>query len=117
MGFLNPYIGKIDQFIDFLTTEWKWIVTYDRTAGVIVADENKDYCVCPLHREGFVTSEKLCKCSEGFAERMFGMIIEHEVQAEVIRSYIRDKKSCIYEIRVIDTEIWACYNTDVLRIA
>ena len=95
---LSPYVGQIDRFIEFLTTEWNWRVTYDEAEGILIADENKDTCVCPLHREGFVTSGRLCQCSEGFAERMFGVVLGRRVTAEVVRSNIRDHQSCMYKI-------------------
>jgi hypothetical protein len=97
---LDGFVGDIDAFIAFLEKEWNWRVDYDTASGTIVADENKDYCVCPLVKTGIVCSKNLCACSEGFAEKMFGRVLQMEVSAEVIRSYIRDGKSCVYRIKL-----------------
>ena len=97
---LEKYVGNIDSFIGFLGREWNWIVDYDRAERVIVADENKETCVCPLFHSGMLTSGNLCFCSEGFAERMFTYVLQKPVRAEVIRSVIRDGKSCIYKISI-----------------
>ena len=97
---LEPFAGRIDDFIDFLQSQWNWIVRYDREANVIFADENKADCVCPLFQTGIVPTGKLCACSEGFVERMFTFVLRRPVRAEVVRSVIRDGKSCIYRITV-----------------
>lgn len=38
---LAPYVGKLESFLSFLRDEWGWIVDFDRSAGIISADENK----------------------------------------------------------------------------
>ena len=103
-GILEPYVGNLGAFLAFLTEEWKWLVAYDEENGIITADENKDGCVCPLYRESFVSSPRLCDCSEGFAESMFAAVLKRKVVAKVIRSHIRDGKSCAYEIRIGNEE-------------
>jgi hypothetical protein len=72
----------IDSFINFLENEWNWKVTYDK--------------------EKIITSSKMCSCSEGFAERMFSLVLQKKVRAEVVRLYIRGKESCIYRITIPD---------------
>jgi hypothetical protein len=99
---LEKYVGNIQAFISFLQNEWNWIVHYDMEKGIITADENKSVCVCPLFNQGIITSENLCLCSEGFAERMFGFVLQNPVEAKVIRSIIRDKKSCVYQVTIND---------------
>jgi hypothetical protein len=101
-GILEKYIGSMDSFINFLEKEWNWKVTYDKEKKTIMADENKEKCICPLVKEGVITSRKICSCSEGFAERMFSLVLQKEVRAEVVRSYIRDEESCIYKITIQD---------------
>ena len=60
--------GKLGDFLEFLTTEWGWIIEYNKQDGVILIDENKDVCVCPLvNKDIGVKSPSLCYCSEGFA--------------------------------------------------
>lgn len=95
---LEPYVGKLEEFLDFIRNEWKQKIEYDRTTGIIIADENKDFCVCPLVKHGIIQSKKLCDCTKGFNEMMFEYILGKKVVVEVIRSWIRDGKSCIYKI-------------------
>ncbi|HBE79381.1 MAG TPA: hypothetical protein DDW65_16645 [Firmicutes bacterium] len=97
---LEPYVGKLDEFLDYVGKEWKQNIEYDKTNGIIIADENKDYCVCPLVKNNIIQSEKLCSCSEGFTEKMFSYILQKKVKVEVVRSWIRDHKSCIYKITI-----------------
>jgi hypothetical protein len=87
---LSGYTGKLREFIVFLEKEWGWKVNYDEAAGVLTADENKNYCVCPVLKSSSVTdSPTICYCSEGFAEKMFSRVAGVEVRAEVISSIRR----------------------------
>lgn len=96
---LEGYSGRMSEFIGFLEKEWGWKVNYDESAGVITADENKPYCVCPvLKGKSMPGFEVICYCSEGFAERMFSKVAGAAVSAEVISSVRRGDKSCIYRI-------------------
>jgi hypothetical protein len=97
---LSAYIGKLNEFIQFIRKEWNWIITYDENEGIIIADENKNYCVCPLAKYGIFDSTELCNCSEGFAEKMFSEIIGKPVKATVERSFLRNNESCIYRITI-----------------
>lgn len=97
---LEPYVGKLEEFLAFIEREWKQKIEFDKTNGIIIVDENKDYCVCPLVKNNIIQSEKLCVCSEGFTERMFSYILQKKVKVEVVRSWIRDQKSCIYKITI-----------------
>lgn len=42
----------------------------------------------------------MCYCSEGFAERMFSVVCEHQVEAVVISSVQRGDERCIYRIEL-----------------
>lgn len=97
---LEPYIGKLEEFIEFISKQWGWIITYDKQKQIIIADENKGYCVCPIASisESYKNAGFLCHCSEGFAKLMFGKIIGKEVNAEVIKSVLRGDKTCMYKI-------------------
>ncbi len=95
---LEPYLGKAEEFFDFLRGKWNWIVTMDPEGKRIIADENKEQCICPLIRAGAVHTPNLCNCSEGFAERMFSKVLERPVKARVIESVLRGGKHCVYEI-------------------
>jgi hypothetical protein len=96
---LSPYIGNKKAFIEFLEKEWGWKIDLDKTSRVLIADENKDYCVCPVvNYEKGVDSSALCYCSEGFAEKMFSVVWESPVSARVISSVRRGDKSCRYEV-------------------
>ncbi|MCB0798987.1 MAG: hypothetical protein H6545_07570 [Bacteroidales bacterium] len=98
---LSGYTGRLNEFMGFLEKEWGWKVDYDEAAGIITADENKTYCVCPvLDREIFPGSDVICYCSEGFAERMFSRVAGVEVSAEVVSSVRRGDLSCVYRIEL-----------------
>lgn len=91
--------GKLDEFLEFLSAEWGWIIEYSKQDGVIMIDENKDVCVCPLIlKEIGMKSPSLCYCSEGFAEKMFSTVAGFPVEAQVTESIIRGAKSCKYRI-------------------
>lgn len=104
---LSPYKGKVDAFIKFLEDEWGWIINFDETSNVLIADENKEHCVCPVvEYDKGVDSSALCYCSEGFAERMFSIIWEKPVSARVISSIRRGDMRCCYEVNVIYDELF-----------
>ncbi len=98
---LGDYIGKIDEFVLFLEKNWGWKIDYDEVSKVLIADENKNFCVCPIleHKKDVDTSA-LCYCSEGFAEKMFSVVVGKPVRAEVVASVRRGDKSCKYRIEM-----------------
>ncbi|MDO9039797.1 MAG: hypothetical protein Q7U65_00315 [Bacteroidota bacterium] len=97
---LAPYMGDIEKFTQFISEKWDWKIDYNRESGVIIADENKSQCVCPMvNKEKGVRSSILCYCSEGFAEKMFSTVAGHSVSAKVISSIHRGNDRCKYEIR------------------
>lgn len=98
---IPQYKGDIEAFLQFLSKEWRWKITYDRESQVVTADEDKNVCVCPLVQKGVGVSATLCHCSEGFAERMFSAVVEKPVKAEVTRSILRGDKSCVYTIQIL----------------
>ncbi len=97
---VRPYVGKPDEFIEFLQNAWGWVVTDDKAARMLIVDENKPVCVCPLlkHAAGRLFPA-LCYCSEGFAEKMFGCVYERPVSAVVARSIQRGDPTCVYNIK------------------
>lgn len=98
---LKPFENKLDDFNGFLEKEWGWKVTYDRSSQILVADENKSYCVCPMiNLKSGIKPAALCYCSEGFAERMFSKVVGREVSARVISSIQRGNDHCRYEINM-----------------
>jgi len=95
------YRGDLPGFIQVLSRNWQWKVTYDPHEGVISADENKPTCVCPLVRlSAAPVSAILCHCSEGFAERMFSAVVGRPVTAQVSRSVLRGDPTCVYRIQI-----------------
>ncbi|WP_346863674.1 DUF6144 family protein [uncultured Draconibacterium sp.] len=99
--FLKPYEGNLESFIQFIEKEWGWKINYQKENKVILADENKNYCVCPLvNKKNGVKSSILCYCSEGFAEKMFSKVIGQTVKAEVVSSIHLGDKTCIYKILI-----------------
>jgi hypothetical protein len=96
---LAGYSGNLEAFMKFLEVEWGWKITWDAAARTLIADENKDYCVCPLiNQEKGLKSPVLCYCSEGFAEKMFGAVTGESVTATVVSSVQRGDKSCRYKV-------------------
>ncbi len=96
---LMGYKDKLETFIDWVETSWGWKVDYNNATRTIIADENKNYCVCPmLGQKSKTRYPALCYCSEGFAEKMFSIVIGQPVSATVISSVQRGDKSCKYRI-------------------
>lgn len=96
---LSAYIGNLERFIHFIEEKWGWKIDYNKTAKTLIADENKDYCVCPvLNYEKGNHSSAMCFCSEGFAEKMFSVVAGGPVSAEVVSSIRRGDNSCKYKI-------------------
>ncbi len=97
---LSGYTGKLTEFVAYLEKEWGWKVKYDEAVGVITADENKSYCVCPVLMGTPAGSPAICYCSEGFAEKMFSKVAGVAVTASVVSSVRRGDKTCIYKIQL-----------------
>jgi predicted hydrocarbon binding protein len=96
---LSDYIGQPEKFIQFISEKWGWVITFDKATGVLIADENKSYCVCPVvNQANNIGSPATCYCSEGFAEKMFSAVFQRAVKAEVISSVLRGNASCRYKI-------------------
>jgi len=96
---LAEYKGDIDKFSIFLRDKWGWKVEYSKKRKVLIADENKNYCVCPIAiHDKEKDSSAMCYCSEGFAERMFSSVSGMKAKAEVISSVRRGDTSCIYKV-------------------
>ena len=99
---VENYVGDLYGFAGFLQENWGWIVKFSEDGNKIIVDENKDFCVCPvantIKQTGNDLPQSICNCSERFAQYMFSKVVGKEVKTKVIRSIIRDGKSCIYEI-------------------
>lgn len=99
--FLKPYEGELEKFNAFIAQEWGWMIEYQKEKGIVIADENKNYCVCPMvNRENGSRPPVLCFCSEGFAELMFSKVTGHPVKATVIASVLRGNPTCKYRIQI-----------------
>lgn len=96
---IEDYIGDLPGFLTFLGKEWGWHTACSEDGTRLLIDENKDFCVCPItQRVQGPVSGMLCNCSEKFAEQMFSKVCGKRVTAKVVRSILRDGKSCMYEI-------------------
>jgi hypothetical protein len=97
---LHEYVGDLDKFRQFLENKWGWKIDYNKVTNVLIADENKSYCVCPVleYKKG-IKSSAICYCSEGFAEKMFSTVVGCPVTAEVISSVRRGDQTCKYKIQ------------------
>ncbi len=98
---LADYKGDLEGFNAYIEKAWGWKITYNKQEKTLIADENKDFCVCPLlkHDKNKNTAA-LCYCSEGFAELMFSVVAGSEVSARVISSVRRGDQSCRYHIEI-----------------
>jgi hypothetical protein len=96
---LFSYINDLESFIDFLEEKWNWKIDFDEITKTLIADENKNHCVCPIinYTKGVDTSA-ICYCSEGFAEKMFSAVSGTSVSATVISSIRRGEERCKYKI-------------------
>jgi predicted hydrocarbon binding protein len=98
---LKTYVGNADKFIAFISEKWGWKIEFDKTSGILIADENKSYCVCPMvYQVEGIGAAVMCNCSEGFAEKMFSIVFEKPVKAKVISSVLKGDKSCKYKVTI-----------------
>ena len=96
---LSPFIGNLEGFLKFISDNWGWKIDYDKETGILIGDENKSFCVCPMvNQENNTISDAICYCSEGFSEKMFSVVTGKPVKATVISSVFRGDKSCKYKI-------------------
>lgn len=97
---VKPYIGKPEEFIEFLQNAWGWEVKDNPSERLLTVNEKKPFCVCPLLKNASGKRyPALCYCSEGFAEKMFSIVYTHPVSVTVGASVQRGDPSCIYLIR------------------
>jgi hypothetical protein len=96
---LSGYVGNLDKFTGWIEENWGWKIEYDKEEKILIAEENKSYCVCPMvnHQSGSKLPV-MCFCSEGFAEKMFSTVVGVPVTASVVSSILRGDKSCKYKI-------------------
>lgn len=98
---LKDYVGNLEKFIAWVEESWGWKIDYNKDLKTIIADENKDYCVCPMiNHQNDSKLSALCYCSEGFAEKMFSTVVGFPVSASVVSSILRGDKSCKYKIQL-----------------
>src|SRR5690606_25328226 len=96
---LSPYVGNLSAFMAFLESNWGWKVSYDTESETLIADENKDYCVCPIintrseehtselqSRENLVCRLLLEKKNKGSAEAIHKKEETHRM-AEAMRAF------------------------------
>jgi hypothetical protein len=98
---IERFRGNLEGFLRHLQVEWGWAVTYSPEQGMILVDENKPACVCPVvPKQHTGDLGLLCYCSEGFAERMFSQVIGTPVHVDVVASVLRGDPSCRYRIEL-----------------
>jgi len=96
---LEPYVGDLERFILFIVEKWGWKVEYNKATKTLIANENKNICVCPVsaYKKG-INLSAMCYCSEGFAEKMFSIVSGVSARAIVISSIRKGDESCKYKI-------------------
>ena len=98
---LRDYIWESEKFMRFISEKWGWVITFDEATCVLIADENKSYCICTIvNQANHIGSPATCYCSEGFAEKMFSVVFQRAVKAEVISSVLRGNPSCKYKVTI-----------------
>lgn len=94
---------NFDEFVDVCHNEYGWIVDYDKSNGILICNENKDHCLCPIARSVKNNlAGTLCHCTETELERMFSMAYKGNVKATVLKSILRGNDRCIYKIELLD---------------
>lgn len=98
---LSPFIGDLEGIIGFLEGTWGRKIDYDRSTRTLIADENKNHCVCPIiDDENQLLYPAICYCSEGFAEKLFSAVAGAPASAMVTSSIQRGDERCIYKIKI-----------------
>ena len=99
---ISTFHGDIDGFIAYVEKEWGWVVLRPEN-DVILIDENKEFCVCPITAamKDRRIHPVLCHCSEGFAKLMYGKLTGRPVKAKVVSSILRGDKHCVYRIELL----------------
>ncbi|AVQ37762.1 hypothetical protein C7M56_03320 [Clostridium botulinum] len=99
---LEKYVGDLQGFINFMEKEHGQIITYDEINNIILVDENKSYCVCPITQciNGKKVSPVLCNCSVSMTQKMISKITGKKTKSRVVASILRGDKSCVYEIKL-----------------
>jgi len=93
----GAHAGDMDGFVSYLRSDWGWKVDYKKEEGIIVCDEDKDHCVCPMVNKAENDGPgAICYCSEGFIEKMFSAVAGRPLMATVDTSILRGDKSCRY---------------------
>ncbi|MBN1953131.1 MAG: hypothetical protein JW801_18140 [Bacteroidales bacterium] len=96
---LAPFAGDLEKFIVYLEENWGWKVDYDPATKTLLANENKNFCVCPMINTKYAGDKSaLCYCSEGFAEKMFSVVAGVPASATVASSIHRGDEVCVYRV-------------------
>lgn len=95
------FAGDLAGFVHFLEEKFGIAIQVDYEAGKILYDVNQNCCICPM-AEGYdgELPKSLCECSHFFTERMFSEVLQRPAHTKLLRSWLRDKKSCLYEITI-----------------
>ena len=91
--------GNLDGFKEYLEETFGFIIQIDYNNRKIRYDVNKECCICPMieNYTGEIPTS-LCECSRFFTQRMFSEVLGEATKTELLQSYLRDGKTCIYEI-------------------
>ncbi len=93
------FVGDLDGFVRFLDEKFGFAIKVNHEKGKILYDINRNFCICPTakHPDGEIP-DSLRECSRVFCERMFSEVLQRPVHAKLLRSWLRNGKSCTYEI-------------------
>jgi hypothetical protein len=93
VGFEN-----LEEYLKYCETDLGWEVDYNKETGVIMCYEHNEECLCPVVRCNENISDAMCCCTQGEIKRMFSYAIKQEVDVEIVHSFVRDGKSCVYKV-------------------
>ncbi len=94
--------SDLEQFLQYCETGLGWETDYDSEKGTIMCYEHNESCLCPIVR---VTdndvADAICCCTQGEIKRMFEYALNKSVEVEIVHSFVRDGKSCVYKVTLL----------------
>lgn len=98
----SKFFPDLEAFLRFCETELGWGIDFDKPAGVILCHEQNKTCLCPMVRANRPDiPDTICSCTQGEIKRMFEYAIHRDVAVEIVHSFIRDGKSCVYKVTLL----------------
>lgn len=97
---IKKYESTEDFIQQFCIPVLGWECEYDKSSGTIVCLENNKECLCPVVKTIPNISEIICCCTQGEIKRIFRYGLEVDVEVEIVDSWVKNGKSCVYKIKL-----------------